>query len=78
MVAAPEFGLKEVGSLFIYIVAAAPFFLTSNPKKVEKTFSAPLTPPIFLLEWRGFRPGGVPVCRRTYGQSLARKHERHG
>jgi hypothetical protein len=33
-VTAPEFGLKEVGSLFIYIVAAGPLFLTLWPKKV--------------------------------------------
>jgi hypothetical protein len=31
---APGFGLKEVGSLFIYIVAAGVFFLTKIPKKV--------------------------------------------
>jgi hypothetical protein len=33
-VTAPEFGLKEVGSLFIYIVAAGPLFLTLRAKKV--------------------------------------------
>jgi hypothetical protein len=38
---APEFGLKEVGSLFIYIVAADVFFLTKIPKKVQKSFGTP-------------------------------------
>jgi hypothetical protein len=32
-VTAPEFGLKEVGSLFIYIVAAAPPFFDKFPEK---------------------------------------------
>ena len=74
MVAAPEFGLKEVGSLFIYIVAAGPLFLTRISKKVEKTFSAPLTAPVSGLErplkWRVFRPVNVSTSGRIYGQSL--------